>query len=103
MRVDLLSQIVLRWDSDSDCSGLLAGGGIDAVWFPSHNERIAAACRAAGADTLDADAIRCRSPPLDPPTIRQYPPSPLSMRLSAHSRRHSQGWSRDPPPASPWP
>jgi hypothetical protein len=58
MRVDLLNQIVLRWDSDSDCSGLLASGGIDAVWFPSHDERIAAACRAAGAQTLDADAIR---------------------------------------------
>jgi hypothetical protein len=58
MRVDLPNQIVLRWDSDSDCSGLLASGGIDAVWFPSHDDRIAAACRAAGADTLDADAIR---------------------------------------------
>src|ERR1035437_10044333 len=58
MRVDLLNQIVLRWDSDSDCSGLLASGGIDAVWFPSHDDRIAEACRAAGADTLDADAIR---------------------------------------------
>src|ERR1039458_4157844 len=56
--VDLLNQIVLRWDSDSDCSGLLASGGIDAVWFPSHDDRIAEACRAAGADTLDADAIR---------------------------------------------
>ena len=57
MRVDLLNQIVLRWDSDSDCSGLLASGGIDAVWFPSHEDRIAAACRAAGAETLDADTI----------------------------------------------
>ena len=58
MRVDLPNQIVLRWDSDSDCSGLLASGGIDAVWFPSHEEQIAAACRAAGAETLEADAIR---------------------------------------------
>ncbi|HXK01924.1 MAG TPA: hypothetical protein VMS37_05940 [Verrucomicrobiae bacterium] len=58
MRVDLLNQIVLRWDSDSDCSGLLASGGIDAVWFPSHQDRVAAACRAAGADTLDAQTIR---------------------------------------------
>ena len=31
MGVDLLNQIVLRWDSDSDCSALLASGGIDAV------------------------------------------------------------------------
>jgi hypothetical protein len=58
MRVDLLNQIVLRWDSDSDCSGLLASGGIDAVWFPSPEDRISAACRAAGAETLDADTIR---------------------------------------------
>jgi hypothetical protein len=58
MRVDLLNQIVLRWDSDSDCSGLLASGGIDAVWFPSPVDRIAAACRAAGANALDADTIR---------------------------------------------
>ena len=58
MRVDLLNQIVLRWDSDSDCSRLLASGGIDAVWFPSQEGRIATACRAAGADTLDRDAIR---------------------------------------------
>ncbi len=58
VRVDLLDQIVLRWDSDSDCSGLLAGAGIGAVWFPSHEGHIAAACRAAGADTLDADSIR---------------------------------------------
>src|ERR1035441_8681202 len=70
MRVDLLNQIVLRWDSDSDCSGLLASGGIDAVWFPSHDDRIAEACRAAGADTLDADAIhfvgRDQTGPLPP-------------------------------------
>ena len=58
MRVDLLNQIVLRWDSDSDCSGLLTSGGIDAVWFPSPEDRIVAACRAAGAETLDADAFR---------------------------------------------
>lgn len=58
MRVDLLNQIVLRWDSDSDCSGLLASGGIGAVWFPSREGRVAAACRAAGADTIDADTIR---------------------------------------------
>jgi len=57
VRVDLLNQIVLRWDSDSDCSGFVASGGIDAVWFPSPESRIAAACRAAGADTLDGDAI----------------------------------------------
>jgi hypothetical protein len=31
MGVDLLNQIVLRWDSGSDCSALLASGGIDAV------------------------------------------------------------------------
>ncbi len=58
MRVDLLNQIVLRWDSESDCSGLLASGGIDAVWFPSREERIAAACRAAGIETLEADTLR---------------------------------------------
>jgi len=58
MRVDLLNQIVLRWDSDSDCSPLLQSGGIDAVWFPSPRDRIAAACRAVGAATLDVDAIR---------------------------------------------
>lgn len=58
MRVDLLNQIVLRWDSDSDCSGLLAAGGIDAVWFPSPEDRIAAFCRATGARTLNADEIR---------------------------------------------
>ena len=58
MRVDLPNRIVLRWDSDSDCSGLLTSGGIDAVWFPSQEDRIATACRAAGADTLDADTIR---------------------------------------------
>ena len=57
MRVDLLNQIVLRWDSDADCSGLLASGGIDAVWFPSQEGRIPDACRAAGAETLGADAI----------------------------------------------
>jgi hypothetical protein len=58
MRVDLPNQIVLRWDSDTDCSGLLASGGIDAVWFPSHDDRTAAACRAAGAEALEADTIR---------------------------------------------
>lgn len=58
MGVDLLNQIVLRWDSDSDCSGLLASGGIDTVWFPSQGGRGAAACRAAGAGTLDPDTIR---------------------------------------------
>lgn len=57
MRVDLLNQIVLRWDSDSDCSGLLASGGIDAVWFRAPHDRIAAACRAAGAEVLDPEAI----------------------------------------------
>jgi len=58
MRVDLLNQIVLRWDSDSDCSGLLSSGGIDAVWFPAREDHVAAACRAAGAETLEADTIR---------------------------------------------
>ena len=58
VRVDLPNQIVLRWDSDADCSGLLASGGVGAVWFPTPQPRIAAACRAAGADTLDADSIR---------------------------------------------
>jgi len=58
MRVDLWNQIVLRWDSDSNCAALLTPGGIDAVWLRISDDRIAAAYRAAGAETLGADAIR---------------------------------------------
>jgi len=58
MRVDLPNQIVLRWDSDSNCSPLLSAGGIDTVWLQKPDERIASDCRAAGAEVLGADAIR---------------------------------------------
>ena len=58
MRVDLAKQIVLRWDSDSDCSGLLASGAIDAVLLERADGRVAAACRAGGAETLDAGMVR---------------------------------------------
>jgi len=40
--VDLLEQVVLRWDSASSCAALLETGGIDAVWL----------------QTADAGAIR---------------------------------------------
>ena len=58
MGVDLWNQIVLRWDSDSDCSRLLGPGAIDIVWLPKPDERTAAACRAAGAQTLAAGDLR---------------------------------------------
>jgi len=58
MKVDLLNQIVLRWDSDSDCAALLKAGGIDVVWLQGSNERVAPACQTAGAQTLAAGDVR---------------------------------------------
>ena len=57
MRVDLLNQIVLRWDSNSNCAALLETGGIEVVWLQTSDDRIAAACQAAGAETLPASAV----------------------------------------------
>jgi hypothetical protein len=58
MSVDLWNEIVLRWESDADCAGLLESGGIDAVWLPSRNDRVEAACRAGGVATLPPEAVR---------------------------------------------
>ena len=52
MIVDLLNQIVLRWESDSDCAALLESGGIDAVWLQRQ------AGHAPGIEALGPDAIR---------------------------------------------
>ncbi len=74
MAVDLLNQIVLRWDSESDCAALLEPGGVDAVWFQKANERIAASCRAAGAEILAGDAIRL----IPPERAGREPPGKLA-------------------------
>jgi len=58
MRADLLNRIVLRWDSTSDCSALVAPGGIEVVWLTRADDRVAANCRAVGAETLAADDVR---------------------------------------------
>ncbi len=58
MRADLLNRIVLRWDSTSDCTALLGPGGIETVWLTRADDRVASACRAAGAETLAANDIR---------------------------------------------
>jgi hypothetical protein len=57
MRADLSNRIVLRWDSGSDCAALLASGGIETVWLTKADDRVASACRAAGAETLAADEV----------------------------------------------
>ncbi len=58
MRADLLSRIVLRWDSTSDCTALLAAGGIETVWLTQADDRVASACRAAGVETLAAQDVQ---------------------------------------------
>ncbi len=58
MRADLLNRIVLRWDSSSDCTALLGPGGIEAVWLTGADDRVASACRAAGAETLAAHDVQ---------------------------------------------
>lgn len=58
MAMGLANQIVLRWDSESNCAALLEPGGVQAVWLRQADQRVAAACRAAGADTLGPDGIR---------------------------------------------
>ncbi|HTX39069.1 MAG TPA: hypothetical protein VME43_28795 [Bryobacteraceae bacterium] len=58
MGFDLLNRIVLRWDSDSNCAPFLETGGIEVVLLRTSDDRVAAACRAAGAQTLPAAAIR---------------------------------------------
>ena len=58
MGVDLLGDVVLRWDSASNCAPLLEPGGIDAVWLKSPSESLSAACRAAGAKVIPAAGIR---------------------------------------------
>ncbi len=49
---------MLRWDSTADCAALLGAGGVDAVWLRTSADRVAAACRAAGAEVLPPEAIR---------------------------------------------
>src|ERR1017187_8286497 len=58
MPADLTGKIVLRWDSTANCTPLLEPGGVDAVWLRPPGDGVAAACRAAGAEVLPADAIR---------------------------------------------
>jgi len=62
MGLDLASDVILRWDSRSSCAGLLASGGIDAVWLRDADEAVAGACRAAGAQVIAPDAIRLLKP-----------------------------------------
>ncbi len=58
MAVDLWNRIVLRWDSDSDCAALLEPGAIEVVLLRTAGDRVAASCRAAGAETMAAGAVR---------------------------------------------
>lgn len=52
MGVDLTGQVILRWDSASDCAALVEPGGIDAVWLQN------ASPSPAGVSVLAPDAIR---------------------------------------------
>lgn len=51
-------QIILRWDTASNCAPLLEVGGVDTVWLRTADDAVAAACRAAGATVLPANGIR---------------------------------------------
>lgn len=77
MKIDLLNQVLLRWDSDSDCAAVVKTGGIDVVWLRGSDERIARACRAAGAEVLPAGAVRLVA--LD--ETGQVPPGALKLGL----------------------
>jgi len=61
MAINLAGKIVLRWDSTANCAPLLEAGGVDAVWLRSPGAGVDAACRAAGAEVIAADAIRLAS------------------------------------------
>jgi hypothetical protein len=58
MGVDLSGNVVLRWDSTSNCAALLEPGGIDAVWLQAPDDALERACRAAGAQAVPPAGIR---------------------------------------------